>query len=71
MVEHTPAGVCASNSDCPCGQDCSVADAGFRFCGARVTHGCTQSHDCLTQDAGPHCLELVRDGGGCGYLVCQ
>jgi hypothetical protein len=72
IVDHTPVGACESNADCPCGQDCSVSDAGFHFCGARVTHGCIDSHDCQTQpDAGPQCRELHRDGGGCGYLVCQ
>lgn len=70
VIEHAPPGACERDADCPCGQDCSVADAGFRFCGARVTHGCLQHHDCMIHDAG-HCVELVRDGGGCGFLICQ
>lgn len=71
VIEHTPAGTCASDSDCPCGQDCSVTDAGFHFCGTRVTHSCIDDHDCASTGRPPHCLEQVRDGGGCGYLVCQ
>ena len=72
VIDHTPPGVCASDDDCACGEDCSVVDAGLRFCGARVTHGCSIDHDCQTRpDAGPHCLELHRDGGACGYRICQ
>jgi hypothetical protein len=71
VVDHTPPGACGRDDECPCGQDCSVADAGLHFCGARVTHSCTDDHDCTSTGRPPHCIELSRDGGGCGYLVCQ
>ena len=71
VVEHTPPGACLRDDECPCGQDC-IADAGaFLQCGMRVAHGCTIDHDCTSTGRPPHCLELVRDAGHCGYLVCQ
>jgi hypothetical protein len=69
VIEHTPAGACAVDADCPCGQDCSIRDAGIPLCGPRITHGCTGNHDCPA--AHPHCTHPVRDGGACTYLVCE
>ena len=71
IVEHAPAGVCERDDDCACGQDCSVEDAGFRFCGARVTHSCMVDHDCTSHGLGTHCVPLVRDAGTCSYRVCR
>lgn len=69
VIEHTPDGSCTTDEDCPCGQDCSVRDAGIPLCGPRLTHSCTANHECPVSH--PHCAPLTRDGGTCGFLVCQ
>ena len=71
IVEHTPSGYCLRDDDCPCGQDCDVDAGTYQQCGPRITHSCSIDHDCTSTNRPPHCLELVRDGGHCGYLICQ
>jgi len=71
VVDHTPEGSCLHDSDCACGFDCNVRDAGtFLFCGMRTTHGCTLDSDCHAQGLS-HCVDVARDGGACGYKICQ
>ncbi len=68
VVDHTPEGACNVDDDCRCGQECSVRDAGVPRCGPRLTHTCAAQHDCALPT---HCSEVMRDGGACGYLICQ
>jgi|CXWL01.1.fsa_nt_gi hypothetical protein len=69
IVEHTPAGACSADHDCPCGHECYPPDGSvISMCGAARHVTCIDNHACSTPAT---CQHVVRDGGVCPNSYCR